>query len=93
VQSVVTCRAVMYLCMWRLNAVPPQLLTEWQQIEKHLVEVQTGKGIIPGMAPGTNNDRAPQLVHTSNSLLGPSALVVTWNGTTRRPFGAVPFGS
>ena len=77
VQSVCTCRAIMYLCMWRLNAVPPSLLLEWQAYEDKLIDVQTGKGNIPGLPVGTSRDRTPILVHVTNTLLGPRGLAVT----------------
>lgn len=84
VQAVTTMRAVWYLCVWRLNGVPPWLQTEWQRYEQKLINIQIGKGNIPGLPAGTSRDRTPGLIHVTNTLLGPSSLSVTWNGVPIR---------
>ncbi len=84
VQAVTTLRAVWYLCTWRLNAVPAWLQSQWDQYKLILVDIQMGKGNVPGLPIGTAKDRTPILVHTTNTLLGPSSLSVTYNGVPVR---------
>ena len=56
-------------------AVPPWLSTEWQRYEDKLLDIQIGKGNVPGLPAGTARDRTPILIHMTNTLLGPRGLM------------------
>jgi hypothetical protein len=90
VQSVTTMRCIWYLCTWRLNQVPPWLETEWRKYEDKLLDIQIGKGNVPGLPAGTSRDRTPILIHMTNTLLGPRGLAVT--GPDGLPIGAYTNG-
>lgn len=52
VASKATAIAIYYLSLWRNNGVPKSVQTLYDAVLKELQAVQSGKGNVPGLAPG-----------------------------------------